>query len=398
MKSAIILFSLIVNIALAVAVVQRQRAAGSTLTLPATQPPPKANDIVATSKAWAHLTQSKEDIDFVAGLRSSGFPVNIIRTLVQLRLRERFAEQLLALEKKDNEIPYWRTEPWAYDFNPETRAKRRAIEREIADQVKSLLGADALESDYARGERIRSFGNIPRAKIEAVQAIQKDYSELTGQIREASKGVVLADDREKLAYLEKERRADLVQLLTPDELAEYDKRNSPAAGTVRNRLRYFDASEEEFLKLYQLQRDFDEHFGNNNLSGAQADRRNAALPELSAQIEGTLGQQRYAEYQIVTDGNYYNTRSFATSVNIPADTAKDLVRLQRDLIRQAETIRSDNSLTTEQRSAQLTSLEGSAQEKLSVTMGADNLAYYRKVSAGQWLTKLSPSQKKTTPR
>jgi hypothetical protein len=359
---------------------------------------PQSEHIALDKAAWDKLAAGN-DTAFVARLRTEGFPLHVIAALVHAHISSKYADALRALASRDAEAPYWRTEPWSYDFNPETRAERRALYRKIADEYRQLLGTDIdlIESDYARGERIRNFGPIPQAKVSAIEAIQRDYSELSSQIRDAMKGVALAEDREKLAFLEKEKRSDLAQLLTPDELAEYDKRNSPAATSLRNQMRYFDASEEEFLKLYEQQKAFDARYGRDNLSGVQADRRREAEKELKMQFEAALGPERYAEYQITTDGNFSSTRYFILDAGLPIETAKSLVAVQRELTQRANATRSSTTLTREQQTSELAALEKEAEAKVSSLVSADKLKNY-KSNAGQWMTKLSPSVKLPTPR
>ncbi|MFT3780576.1 MAG: hypothetical protein QM790_01085 [Nibricoccus sp.] len=351
------------------------------------------------SDTWRHLVEDKE-ADFVSRLRAEGFPPETIVSLVRSRITEKFKERLRALGAKDDQVPYWRTEPWSYNFNPETRAERRAIYRQIAEETRRLVGAemDAAESDYARGERIRSYGSISHEKVEAIQAIQRDYNELASNVREGAKGITLPEDREKLNYLEKEKRADLVQLLSAEELAEYDKRNSPAASAIRNKLRYFDASEEEFTKLYQLQREFDERYGRDNLSGKEADRRRDAERELTQQFEAALGPERFAEFQITSDGNFYNTRSFLNSFGIPVENTRALVAMQRDLSQQAAAIRASTSLSREEQSRELAKLEQEAKTKVGALIGNDRIEKYKEYAAGSWMTKLSPAAKAQVER
>jgi hypothetical protein len=310
------------------------------------------------------------------------------------RIRARYESRFHELEAKKSQTPYWRSGAW-YNFDDDvtTRSERRALEREIQDTVRKLLGDDtgSLHA-YERDRRSRSYGSLPPAKITEVEAIDRDYRELTAQVRENAKGFTLTENREKLAFLEKEKRADLAAVLSPEELEEYDRRNSPASGEIRNKLRHFDATEDEFLKLYQAQRDFDARYGRDNLSGEQSDRRKAALPELTEQFKAALGPERYIEFELLTDGNYGSTRSTLTQLGLPTDLARELIATQRAANKRAEAIRADKSLPPEQQAAQLTALEKDATEKVTATIGANNVADYKRYS-GHWITRLAPAQK-----
>ncbi|ATC63349.1 hypothetical protein CMV30_04935 [Nibricoccus aquaticus] len=400
----LIAFSLVANAALAVVLWQRSTSpAAHSPHSTAASPSPAATAAAQTPDAfsaqWQQLLQNPDDTAALSLLRSSGFPPEVVRSLMTERIRSRYQDRFRALAAKQAETPYWRTNAW-YNFDGDvaTRSERRALEREISDSVRKLLGDDTDSlSFYERDSRARSFGNLPSVKITELQAISRDYGELSSQIRDNAKGVVLAEDREKLAFLEKEKRTDLSALLTPDELEDYDRRNSPSASEIRGKLRFFDATETEFLALYQAQHDFDARYGRDNLSGEQSDLRKAALPQLTEQFKAALGPERYAEYELLTDGNYSSTRSTLTQLGLPADSARELVATQRAANKRAEAIRADKSLNSEQQASQLAALEKDATEKVTATIGAQNLDEYKKYT-GNWLTRLAPKPKNPATR
>ncbi len=55
-----------------------------------------------------------------------------------------------------------------------------------------------------------------------------------------------------MAFIEREREADLAALLTPSELFEFEIRTSATARRLTHSLTAFDASEEEFRQLYSI--------------------------------------------------------------------------------------------------------------------------------------------------
>jgi hypothetical protein len=348
------------------------------------------------TERWQKLTSITDDTTYVAQLRAEGFPPEVIRALVRNRLYVRYGPRLLALRKKTPRPPYWQTAQLGYtrynpDAGPAILAEQRAIFVEIEDSLKALLGADAERtSPYQQERHARTYGSLPSSKISAIEAINRDYGEMGMQLRAETKGVPLAADRERLAFLERERRTDIVRALTPEELDEYDRRNSPSAVEIRNKFQFFEGTEDDFLALYTLQRDFDGRYGRDNLSGDAKDRRAAALPELAKQFEAALGPERYADYQIMTDGNFHATRSTLDQIGLPPEKAKDLVRIQRDANKRAQAIRDDGSLTADQRAAQLAALHKESSDKVAVELGsAENLAAYKRWP-GQWLAKLNP--------
>jgi hypothetical protein len=353
--------------------------------------PSAATDRTDTAH-WREISDTSDDAAFMQRLRAEGFPPGIVRALASNRVYQRFKHRFDALEKKSAPPkPYWQDSGWrsSHDIDPAIRAEQRALWREMDDAIRALLGPDyERHSAYRREHLAHSYGQLPSEKTSEIEAISRDYDEITQSIHENSRGVLLASDRQKLAYLEKEKRADITRLLSPEELEEYDRRNSPSAEDTRDTLRFVDSTEDHFLAIFALRRQFDERYGRDNLSGEEKDRRKAALPELDRQIEAALGPERYAEYQIVNDVNFSNTRATLDRIGLPQEKASDLVRIQRDAKKRAELIRNDRSLTITQRDEQLASLQNEATGKASAVLGtAENLDMFKR-TAGQWLGKL----------
>lgn len=362
----------------------------------APQPTATASAPLSDAARWQKISDATDDAGFVTQLRSAGFPPHVVRALVGERIEARYATRLRALRRQSPGKPYWQANGWYNsDLDLASRNEQRAINREIADTVMALLGDDpAAVSPTLRAYRARTYGNLPPAKVMAIEAINRDYREIAANVHAETQGIVLSTDREKLILIENERRADLTRLLTPEELVEHDIRNSPAALEIRSKFRYFDATEPEFLALYQLQRDFDARYGRDNLSGEQNDRRKEALPELTRQMETALGSERFANFEILTDGNYPATRGSMTELGLPPESAAELVRVQRSTTRRADAIRSDKTLTSDQRSLQLAALAKEATAQTMSTLGsAENLSSYKRNTAGQWLTRLAPLEK-----
>lgn len=130
----LIALSLTANVVLAVVWWQRGGAASRRLA--------EANRDVTESSAetggahersgvatvdWNTISAAGTDAEFVAQLRREGFPPRVIRELLRLRLRGKYAEQLRALERRQPAIPYWRQRAFPQEIDLEARAKLRAL-------------------------------------------------------------------------------------------------------------------------------------------------------------------------------------------------------------------------------------------------------------------------------
>jgi DNA-binding transcriptional MerR regulator len=349
---------------------------------------------VAPVADWTTLTAEATEEDFVARLKREGFPLRVIRELLRLRLREKYADRLRALEQRQPVVPYWRQRAAPQEIDLEARAKLRALNQEISNEIKQLLGPDVfqLPGDYAYENRERTYGPIPSDKIAGIESINADYSEMANQIREEARGVIFPEDREKLVFLERERRADLARALTSEEFAHYERRNSSTALGLRSQLRWFGPNEEEYVAVFEAQRAFDEKYGFQHLSGEQADRRRDSRPELFAAIEAALGSQRFEDYRLMTDGNYGGTVNMVQSIGLPPERAKDLVRIQQDAGHRAEALRREAGLAVDERLSRLESLRDEARSKVTTILGADHVGAYEQ-NAGNWLGQIVPPKR-----
>lgn len=347
--------------------------------------------VEAERVTWASLAQGG-DQELLARLKAEGFPSEVLRVIASSRLDERFAARRKALAAKSGPRPYWRSSSGGYPpFGPEDarlRTERRALDKEYAEAMEQLVGA--YYPEYERARHQRDYGDLPSEKVRAIEAINRDYGELKGRIREAIKGVTFPEDRAQLEYLEKERRDDLARVLTPAELEAYNLRASETAGNLRNQLSLFDPSEEEYRAIFKVQQAFDQQSANAALTGDESRR----LRE--AQIKAVLSPERFADYQVKTAGSYRQMRDLVASLKLPTEAIAQVIGVQHDITLRADNVRNDATLTSEQRNAQLAALSQEATTKLTSTLGQQGFEYYQYIGR-DWLAGLrskAPAPKK----
>jgi hypothetical protein len=389
-RPVLIVLSLAANVALGIVWLrgsavrhdERPTPASIRVAVPTTRP----TALTLSPEAWRAI-DAKDDPSYITRLREQGFPPEIIRALVALRVRARYADRLAELRNKQV-VPYWRRSMWGDGRDPATRAAQRELNREMDAEIKGLLGPDAeVATEAQRAMWKRDYGNLAPEKIRQIQAINADYGELMSQLREQARGIVLPEDRPALAYLEQQRRADLAKVLSPDELAEFDMRVSPSAREVQSRLALFQPTEEEYRKVVQLQLAFDTEYGGQYPTPEQQFEKRAAQAAHDANIKAALGPVRGPQFEVMTDGSYRSVTEIASSLNLPDGTAYDVVKLKRDVVRQIDAITNDPSLSAEARLAQLTQLEKQASDQLVLKLGAKGLDLYR-ARTGEWLNNL----------
>lgn len=346
----------------------------------------------AGSEAWKALVAGDQPADWVQRLRAAGFPDNIVRAIVSAQIRERYAARRAALQKNDD-AQYW-SKSWNNwgGGDAASRAALRDLWRAERKEIKDALGdAYADSPEYQRMVQ-RQFGDLPKDKITALQTITEDYQELTSEIHQSANGVMLPEDREKLAFLEKEKRADLAAVLSPEELQAYELRSSQTASSLRWQLGAFAPSEQEFRSIFALQREFDLQFSNDRRSSndeAVQKARSDAQTALDAQIKAGIGEARYADYQRAKDHNYQQLAGITERLALPKENAVAVYDLSKDIQKRAQEIRGDKDLKGDARNEALAALVDEANTKIVASLGERGAEAYKE-NGGWWLRNIAP--------
>lgn len=373
-------------------------AVAATATATTGTPAGPINTADVNPKLWENL--STGDFAALTGrLRAQGFPPAIVRAIVSAAVNESFAARRKALTPAKSPVPFWQTEKPA---DAKTLAALRELSREQSKLMKELLGPNTPQPDdpmYAAFLK-RQFGDLPVEKVEQIRKVQQDYNELrseiyTGAGMGAGGGAITmtADDRAKLALLEKEQRADIQAQLSPQEFEDYELRASNTANSMRYQLSAFGPTEQEFRTIFPLQRAFDEQYRMTGVDGPQSQeamrQRMEAQKQLTAQIAAALGPERGAEYERASDGNYRQIYNVVSRLDLPKEAATEVWNVQKDMEQRMRAIYSDPKMPPAARNEQLAALSQEATAKLSGTLGQRGLDVYKQYG-GYWLQGLQP--------
>jgi hypothetical protein len=327
----------------------------------------------------------------VAELRAAGFPPNIVRAIVTAQLTAIFAERRRALDPEAGRRPFWKNQP------PDAKLQTalRQLDFEQQKMLRRLLGDDAESDDlWSRRQQRNAWSTeLPADKAAEVKRLREHFDEQRYDVFVAS--LAPADSRAKLAALEHEQHEAVAKILSPQELEAYDLRTSSTASSLRARMGAFEATEQEFRSLYQLQRSFDERFAALRLTVTpteeQSHERTEAQKQLTEQFKAVLGPQRYAEYERASDSSYQQAVRLVARLELPSTAANEVWSVQKAIQESATTIRENRALTDAQRNTQLAALAADASARITRTLGPRGFDAY-KDNGGWWLAEL------TTPR
>lgn len=348
--------------------------AGSLAAAPPVAPPkPKLWSVLATDDLATLVNR----------LRAAGFPPDVIRSIVRVRLDARFDPRIQALVDPDPNTPFWKL-PSRGRASSQRWEQISQLQRERSRLERALLSDDFFATSEISADQRRRFGDLPRAKVDALQRIEDDYAELKSSINAAMKGITLPSDREQLALLQREKAADLAALLTPAELADYEMRSSPITRMLGRRLGDFDASEAEFHAIFQMQQAFGQKYSD---AGGDYQEQQRMFDQLNDQLKATLGDARYADYTRETSYEYRQLQTIAERDHLPADAAQQAFALREHTAQQSGVIYDDPALSAEQKGAALKALAQETRTQLLATLGPEAGATYLKM-ADRWLNRV----------
>lgn len=345
-------------------------------------------DARVRARLWAAL--DSEDLPTLIGrLRAAGFTSSLVSAIVRAKVEERFAGRWSALARQIEETPYWKPGPMDGMGGRVFFEEWNQISRERSRLMRELLGQEGLASagsDPTAAQQ-RQYGNLSPAKIDLLQRINDDYAEMTSQVRAATMGITLPEDREKLALLEREKRADLAAFLTPQELADYEMRSSQITARLRTPLTIMDASEDEFRTIFQVQQQFADalYLTMDNYTGPTSfSQRREAQQQVANQLKAALGEQRYAEFARATNSEFQGLYRLAQRENVPMTAAAQAYDLRNSVAEQSQQIYADRNLTTAQKRAALQTLANSTKAQIVGALGPTVGESY--VRTARWLT------------
>jgi hypothetical protein len=385
--------SVVANAALLALVLTRPAAApsASTSTTPAhrSQPAAPSSPPAVNPRLWTELAADPADLPgFVARLRAAGFPSSVVRALVVAQIREDYAARRRALTGNAGDTPFWKNNQ---PTDPKVRAALRELNREAEAKISQLLGGpDPDRNLYLSLLDRRTIGDLPPEKAAQLTTIKRDYEEMRSEIYDAFRGgTMLPEDRAKLALLEKEQRADLALVLTPQELEDYDLRASNTASQMRYSLSAFAPTEAEFRAIFKLQQAFDTQLGSMNagMTPEQMRARQEGQKALNEQIKAALGPERGADYERANDFSYRQAALVAERLNLPATTANTLWAAKTDFEQRRTALYADASLSPEARRAQTTALQQEALAKVNSLLTARGAEIYQQ-NGGFWVQQL----------
>ena len=369
---------------------------------PALRPPPSAVTekvtVVTNALRWAQL-ESEDYKTYIARLRGIGCPEQTIRDIIIADLDKLLAPEIASAYGRRKELRYWHPEEeeMANDVNPrDVFQKQHELEKRKQEIIRELISTDlSRERMKASGQEDyyeRRLGFLPEYRRTKVRELLEQFDDAEQKIRDketADAGALTAADRSQLRLLRQQREEELDRLLAPSEKQQYELWLSPVANEARHALYGMDATEQEFLAVYQARKTFEDAWGQRDpdlLDPASREQMEQAKADMEAQILRDLGEQRYADYQRGGDDDFHLLSALVTRHKLPREKAAEVYSYKNVSANYREQIRSSPVLTAEQKAEAIKAIAEETANIVRGVLGPKAYNHYLRSGQGRWIS------------
>jgi hypothetical protein len=358
--------------------------------------------LLASGLNWTSI-ESTNYTAYITNLRYIGCPEETIRDIILTDVAKAYSKRRSALIAQSRGEKYWLPGPNEAGGDPQVQRQLAALDQDESRLVRDLLNVDFQTemAKYWQDNDIldqRSLSFLPADKQDAVRGVNAKYDALEQEIYSKAKGEVLEQDEQRVRAIESQKEADLAKILSPDELNEYQLRNSSTAASLRSQLSPMNVSEDEFRKIFAIQKTYENQIGAGDQSPAGARAQEAAQQALNEELRKTLGDKRYNEYVRSQDSDYQSLTRLTDRFDLPKDVAANVYNMKVVAEQQKARLDANPALTYEQRQNALNALARETEASMAQAMGANAYQAYSKSSSGwmQSLTYVPPPPPETT--
>jgi hypothetical protein len=354
--------------------------------------------VITNELRWAQL-ESEDYKTYVARLRAIGCPEQTIRDIIIADLDKLLAPELAVAYGRRQDLKYWHPEEAELlnDVDPHLIfQKEREIDKRKREIIRELIDADlSRERMRAQGREDyyeRRLNFLPEARRTEVRELLEKFDEAEQKIREqetAESGLLSARQRTELRDLRQKREKEISSLLMPPEKELYDLWLSPTANEVRHALYGMEATEQEFLIIYEARKAFAETWGKREpdlLDSATRLEMEQAKSEMEARIQKGIGEQRYAEFKRGEDDDFHLLSTLVTRFKLPREKAGEVYGYKRLALDYREQVRNDPNLTPEQKGEALNALGQETANAVRQVLGAKAFNHYLRSGQGEWIS------------
>jgi len=332
------------------------------------------SNVVASSTAPKPAFTSKkfswQDVEtdayrtYIESLRAVGCPDDKIRTIVVADVNDLFDKRRLQ-EAVRHDMQWWRPEAQNLAIVNVLQERGRALEEQRAALIAKLLGEEVAtqeKSDTLLWSSVQLTGPVLGA---LAPDVHNEVQDICARSMERHQNYFWTRVNEgqpmnqvEMAKLREQTRSDLRKVLNDDQVEEFVLRYSHNASRLREELRGFEPTPDEFRKIFRavdpLEHQMQLEFGGPEaMSEKQRERfdgqRNEAIRE-------ALSQDRYQAFLLTKDPLYRQAQMVALQYGAPPKAILPLYKMTKLNESKRQEIINDANLTPQQKSEALNAM------------------------------------------
>ena len=253
---------------------------------------------------WNTL-ESTNYVDYIRNLRGVGCPDDTICIIMKGELDKMFAERWQQIQKPITKTAYWQAVPPAWIFKNREKTEIARYESEKAALLQQLMGATGpcgCDERALTATHMLFSSDDRRSKVELILAhfeISEKELEREASISANEQAMMQA----RLNLIAQKRQA-LLEILSPEELKQLELSTAPRAIYLRERLYGFQPSRNEFEAIYDYYGAEQGLYASSRTSNSATDTSTEARAEMDAKLKATLGEDRFAQFQLQENNDY----------------------------------------------------------------------------------------------
>jgi hypothetical protein len=358
--------------------VKSNAVAGTNKTMPVVvaqtnlMPTPTAKPMFTSKKYNWQDVETDQYRSYIESLRAVGCPDDKIRTIVLADVNELFDKKRVR-EAVQHDMQWWRAEAQNLAVINVLQERGRALEEEKTALVAKLLGGEAAEaekSDTLVWSSVQLsgpvLGSLPPKIHNEVQDIcarsmERHQTYFWSRVNEGQ-----PMNQVEMARLREQTRFDLRKVLNEEQVEEFVLRYSHNAARLREELRGFEPTPEEFRKIFRaidpLEHQMQMEFGGPEaMSEKQRERFDRQRDEA---IRESLTPQRYQAFLLTKDPLYRQAQMVAMQYGAPPKAIMPIYQMTKLNESRRQRIINDAKLTPQQKSEALNAMNMEQQKTI----------------------------------
>ena len=169
-------------------------------------------------------------------------------------------------------------------------------------------------------------------------------------------------------------------------MQKYDLRLSPTAYKARDALFGMNASEQEFLAIFQVQKGLEEKLAGVDTTQPEGQQvAEAAQRAMQEQLRQQLGETRHREYERAQDADFRELCAAAARNQLPRSAAEEVFEIKRLVVARRQEIAADPALSAEQKTSVQQQIAQETERTVRGVLGDRAFKQFTRRSEAVWL-------------